>query len=92
MPVPITLLVDDSCPLVHVYRFHLEDVHKREPRTAYGSRLTDEVPNDFLDSFCDVVEARGIRGKPPVRPQTGLRAAWLRGSHPRLQSGGPELP
>ena len=79
MPVPITLLVDDSCPLVHVYRFHLEDVHKREPRTAYGSRLADEVPNDFLDSFCDVVEARGIRGKLSIVPSPAGRGDIVAG-------------
>ncbi len=79
MPVPITLLVDDSCPLVHVYRFHLEDVHKREPRTAYGSLLLDEVPNGFLDSFCEVVQARGIRGKLSIVPAPARRGDIVAG-------------
>ena len=79
MAVPITLLVDDSCPLVHVYRFHWEDVHKREPRTAYGAPLLDVVPNDFLDAFCDVVEERGIRGKLSIVPAPAGRGDIVAG-------------
>jgi hypothetical protein len=79
MPVPITLLVDDSCPLVHVYRYHHEDVHKREPLTAYGARLLDEVPNDFLDAFCGVVEARGVRGKVSIVPAPARRGDIVAG-------------
>lgn len=79
MAIPIALLVDDSCPLVHVYRFHWQDVHKREPLTAYGARLADEVPNDFLDAFCDVVEARGIRGKMSIVPAPARRGDIVAG-------------
>ena len=59
MPTPITLLVDDSCPLVHVYRYHWKDVHHRTPQTEAGRPLLDMIPNSFLDRFCDVVERRG---------------------------------
>jgi len=41
--VPIALLVDDSCPLVHVYRYHWEDVLKRSPTTDDGRPLLDAV-------------------------------------------------
>jgi hypothetical protein len=50
-PVPITLLVDDACPLVHVYRYHLEHVHAKEPITRDGQPLVDVIPNAFLDAF-----------------------------------------
>src|SRR5690349_12270767 len=59
VPTPITLLVDDGCPLVHVYRHHWEDVHHKRPETRDGRPLEDLIPNAFLDRFCDVVERRG---------------------------------
>ncbi len=68
---PIALLVDDSCPIIHVYRFHWEDVHKQRPFTKDGRRLTDLVPNRFLDAFCEVVERRGIKGKFTIVPSPG---------------------
>jgi hypothetical protein len=68
MRTPITLLVDDPCPLVHVYRYHHERVHFQEPLTKDGRRLVDEVPNTFLDAFCDVVDGYGIRGKFSIVP------------------------
>jgi len=71
MPAPITLLVDDSCPLVHVFRCHWEDVHQRRPLTKDGRPLIDRVPNPFLDRFCDVVERRGMAGKFSIVPAPG---------------------
>ena len=65
---PITLLVDDSCPLIHVYRHHWVDVHHRPPTTADGRPLLDIIPNDFLDRFCDVVERHGMAGKFSIVP------------------------
>ncbi len=67
-PTPIALLVDDPCPLVHVYRRHWEDVHKKPPTTAYGAPLHDAIPNAFLDRFCDVMERHGIKGKFSIVP------------------------
>jgi hypothetical protein len=71
MPTPITLLVDDSCPLVHVFRCHWEDVHHRPPQTKDGRTLIDRVPNEFLDRFCDIVERRGMAGKFSIVPAPG---------------------
>jgi hypothetical protein len=68
MPVPITLLVDDSCPLVHVFRSHWRDVHHKPPETADGRPLVEIIPNAFLDRFCDVVERRGMAGKFSIVP------------------------
>lgn len=67
-PVPIALLVDDSCPLVHVYRFHWEAVHHQQPVTKDGRVLQDYIPNSFLKDFCDVCEHWGIRGKFSIVP------------------------
>ena len=61
LSVPISLLVDDSCPLIHVFRHHWEDVHGREPKTAYGARLLDVISNVFLDRFCQVAAERAFR-------------------------------
>ena len=66
--VPIALLIDDSCPLVHVYRYHWEDVHKKAPMTDDGRPLLDVVPNSFLDRFCDVVQRHGMAGKFSIVP------------------------
>ncbi len=79
MPVPISLLVDDSCPLVHVYRHHWEDVHHRPPETAYGARLLDIIPNDFLDRFCEIVARWGMAGKFSVVPAPAGKGDIVRG-------------
>lgn len=79
MSVPITLLVDDGCPLIHVYRFHWEDVHKRPPYTDDGRVLLDIIPNEFLERFCDVVEAHGIAGKFSIVPAPAGRGDIVSG-------------
>ena len=79
MRVPMTLLVDDSCPLIHVYRFHKEEVHNSPPYTDDGRLLLDVIPNEFLDRFCDVVEAHGIAGKFSVIPVPAGRGDIVEG-------------
>lgn len=79
MKTPITLLVDDGCPLVHVYRYHWEDVHHKRPETADGRPLADLVPNAFLDRFCDVVERWGLRGKFSIVPAPAGKGDVVRG-------------
>lgn len=66
--IPIALLVDDSCPLIHVLRYHWEDVHKQAPVTKDGRRMTDTIPNSFLDDFCDVCDRWEISGKLSIVP------------------------
>jgi len=73
MPTPLALFVDDPCPLVHVYRFHKEHVHGEPPTTRDGRPLLDEIPNDFLDAFCDVVQRFGMRGKFSIVPAPAWR-------------------
>ena len=79
MPTPISLIVDDSCPLIHVYRFHKEEVHGSRPHTSDGRLLLDTIPNEFLDRFCDVVEAHGIAGKFSIIPVPAGRGDILSG-------------
>jgi hypothetical protein len=82
---PAALLVDDSCPLIHVYRFHLEDVHHKSPFTEDGRSLADLIPNGFLEDFCDVVEKHCIRGKFSIVPSPGGCGDVARGVIPPLQ-------
>ncbi|MFN8494761.1 MAG: hypothetical protein U0350_44575 [Caldilineaceae bacterium] len=77
--VPIALLVDDSCPLVHVYRYHWEDVHKKAPMTDDGRPLHDVIPNEFLNRFCDVVQRHGMAGKFSIVPAPAGRGDIVRG-------------
>jgi hypothetical protein len=86
-PVPICLLVDDSCPIVHIYRYHWQDVHRRPPETDDGRPLVDTIPNDFLDRFCDVAEAHDLAGKFSIVPAPaglGDVATGITGHDPAL--------
>ncbi len=77
--VPMALLVDDSCPLIHVYRNQIVDLGKRPPTTRDGRPLLETIPNSFLDHFCDVVERRGIAGKLSIVPAPAGRGDVVRG-------------
>ena len=77
--IPIVLLVDDACPLVHIYRVHRQDVHKKPPLTDDGRPLLDVVPNDFLDRFCDVVLQHGMAGKLSIIPAPAGRGDVVQG-------------
>lgn len=76
---PISIIVDDSCPLIHVFRCHWIDVHKKPPVTADGREMPEFIPNEFLDRFCDVVERRGMAGKFSIVPAPGGRGDVVRG-------------
>ena len=65
---PIALLVDDSCPFVHVYRFHHRDARNKQPLTVDGRPLLDFIPNSFLNDFCDVCDRWNIAGKFSIVP------------------------
>jgi hypothetical protein len=77
--VPLSLVIDDGCPVVHLYRHHLPDAHQREPLTGDGVRLVDEVPNSLLDEFCDVTERHGMAGKFSIVPMPAGRGDIVRG-------------
>lgn len=76
---PIALLVDDPCPIVHVFRDHWVDVHKKPPTTADGRELYKEIPNAFLVRFCDVMERHGIKGKFSIVPAPSGKGDVVRG-------------
>ena len=69
--VPVCLLVDDSCPLIHVYWFHKKPVDGKGPFTNDGRLLEKEVPNSFLNRFCEVVSRHNIAGKISIVPAPG---------------------
>lgn len=66
--VPLSLVIDDCAPRVHVYY-----EHATKRITADGRPLVDEIPNSFLLDFCNVMEAYGIRGKFSIVPMPGGR-------------------
>lgn len=76
---PIMLIVDDPAPVVHVYRCHVVDVHHAEPQTEDGRPLVEEVPNEFMRRFVEVVRRRGIRGKFSIVPGLGGRGDLVHG-------------
>src|SRR5437660_99611 len=76
---PIGLIVDDSCPLVHVYRCHWMDVHHEPPLTKDGRPMLETIANAFLDRFCEVVEEHGIKGKFSIVPAPGGQGDVVRG-------------
>ncbi len=79
MQTPIALLVDDSTPLVHLYRNHIKDLHRQPIVTAAGTELAEFVPNDFLERFCQVAGRRGIAGKFSIVPAPLGRGDIVRG-------------
>lgn len=98
---PLSLVIDDSCPLVHVFRCHWMDVHRQPGTTADGRELLETIPNDFLDRFCDVTERWGMAGKFSIVPapngqgdivrgirgyDTGLTRGWLATARRRLSA------
>jgi hypothetical protein len=69
--IPICFLVDDSAPLIHVYWFHVKSTDGKEHLTKDGRILVKNVPNSFLDKFCDVVKRNNIAGKISIVPSPG---------------------
>jgi len=69
--VPVCLLVDDSCPLVHVYWYHVKQVDGKGPFTKDGRLLVKNVPNSFLNKFCAVVSRHNMAGKISIVPSPG---------------------
>ena len=72
--IPISLILDDPAPRVHVYW-----AHSPNGISGGGTPLRPDVPNDFLDEFCDVVEKENLRGKFSVIPMAGCQGDILNG-------------
>jgi len=83
---PIMIIVDDPAPLVHVYRCHVIDVHHRPPLTEDGRPLLEQIPNEVLAHFADVIQRWGIRGKFSIVPGMGGRGDLVHG----IEGGGLE--
>lgn len=68
MPItPISIIIDDSTPLVHVYREH----HGGNRCNQLGEPLKDKVPLDFMYEFCGLARDAGLRGKFSIIPMPG---------------------
>jgi len=76
---PISLIVDDPAPIVHVYRCHVVDVHQEPPVTKDGRPLLEEIPMQVLGHFADVIQRWGIRGKFSIVPGMGGRGDLVHG-------------
>ncbi|MBE6964949.1 MAG: hypothetical protein E7441_02820 [Ruminococcaceae bacterium] len=72
--IPISIIIDDSAPIISVYHEH------HEPKfTDDGRPLLPVYPNSFLDVFCGIVEKHGIKGKFSVVPMPGNKGDILSG-------------
>lgn len=69
-PTPISLIVDDPCPGLHLYYFHAA---RRDPRalTGDGRPLLKTIPNAMLARFCDLADEFDLRGKFSIVPRPG---------------------
>ena len=72
--VPISLIVDDPAPVISVYYEHAGTAV-----TADGRPLVPTYSNDLFFRFCDVVQARGLKGKFSVVPMPGNKGDLVRG-------------
>lgn len=78
--VPISLIIDDPAPVISVYHDH-----NKCSVTQDGRPILEYVPNTLLDTFCDIAQRHGIKGKFSVVPMPGNRGdilSGLRGTNP----------
>ncbi len=74
MKTPISLIVDDSAPIVSVYYSHAG-----RRTTKDGRPLLEKYPNELFFRFCDIAERYGLRGKFSVVPMPGNRGDIIGG-------------
>ncbi|MEI6500221.1 MAG: hypothetical protein WCP21_04250 [Armatimonadota bacterium] len=69
-PTPISLIVDDPCPGLHMYYLHAA---LRDPRalTSDGRPLLKTIPNSMLERFCNLADEFDLRGKFSIVPRPG---------------------
>jgi hypothetical protein len=79
MPIPISLIVDDPCPILQVY--HYQCLHRPVPSpvTRAGKAVERTIPTSFLERFCDTVEQTGLRGKFSIIPAPAWRGDVVKG-------------
>ena len=71
---PISIIIDDPAPIVSVYY-----AHRGSDYTEDGRPLIEYFANDFLMTFCDIIETYGIKGKFSVVPMPGNRGDIVNG-------------
>ena len=78
---PISITIDDGCPLIHRMYHSLwpkRDVEGR-PITAEGNLVVPDVPNSFLTRFCGIIEKHGIKGNYSIIPMPTEQGDIVRG-------------
>lgn len=76
MPLtPISIIIDDSTPLVHIHR----ELHKNDSVNKLVEPLKEKVPLGFLADFCDLARDTGLRGKFSIIPMPGGLGDIVRG-------------
>jgi len=72
-PVPISLIVDDPCPGLHLYYTHAaRRSEDGNPKTTDGRPLLPTIPNTMLERFCDLAEEFDLRGKFSIVPRPSV--------------------
>ena len=71
---PLALIIDDPAPRVFVYYEHADSRILDD-----GRPLVDQVPNSFMEEFCEIIETYGIKGKFSIVPMPGGRGDILNG-------------
>ena len=74
MKVPVSLIIDDSAPIVSVYY-----AHAGSRTTSDGRPLIPRYSNELFFRFCSVVQQRGIKGKFSVVPMPANKGDLIRG-------------
>lgn len=72
--VPISIIIDDSAPVVSVYY-----MHSSKSETEDGRPLIPNFSNDYRRMFCDITEKHGIKGKFSVVPMPGNKGDIVNG-------------
>lgn len=64
--IPICINIDDACPTVHIYHYHLPDPTQR--RHGDKSPLLPTIPNSFATKVCQLLERYRVKGKLSIVP------------------------
>ena len=72
--VPISLIIDDSAPVISVFYEHAKNRTLQD-----GRRLIPTYPNETLYRFCDIIERWGMKGKFSIVPMPGNKGDILNG-------------
>ncbi len=75
MRVPISIIIDDSAPLIQVFGY----ARLAGPVLNSGKRLLTDIPTEFLKDFCELVEEYGISGKFSIVPMPACRGDIVNG-------------